>query len=217
MVRYPVLVQTGAGTTRPQARDPFLPRTRWDKRADHPLWTRAAMSAVATATDLDSIVPRDIAAWCPAYAQNPPAQRRAFWVGMMSALARYESTLNPRAVGGGASWYGLLQISPATARGYGCRATSGEALLDPLANLSCAARIMGVTVARDRAVALFDGRWRGVAADWGPMSHPAKIAEMAEWTRAQSYCQPTQTLRPVARPVRNATISTMGDGSRAAD
>ena len=88
-------------TLRPQARLAFLPRARWDHRDEGALWTRAAMSAVARGeAPLVRIVPRDIEDWCPAYPDNPPALRRAFWVGMMSALAKHESTWNPRAVGG---------------------------------------------------------------------------------------------------------------------
>jgi len=199
MIRYPVTVIQGAPSVRPQARPNFVPRTRWGKGAQANAWARATMSAVA-AQGLDSVVPRDIETWCPAYAENSPTLRRAFWVGMMSALSKHESTYNPRAVGGGGLWFGLLQIYPQTARRFGCRATTGEALKNPVANLSCAARIMGRTIKRDRAVAIKDGRWRGVAADWGPMTKPAKIAEMSAWTRKQSYCVLPTAQRPVARP-----------------
>lgn len=119
---------------------------------------------------------------------------------MMSALSKHESTYNTRAVGGGDLWYGLLQIYPDTARRYGCRARKGEALNNPVENLSCAARIMAVKVERDQAVAVCDTRWRGVAADWGPMTKPKKIAEMSAWTSHQTYCQPLENTRPVARP-----------------
>lgn len=199
---------------RPVARDPFLPEARWDHLRRGPLWTRAAMAALeANAPRLTSVVPRDIATWCPAYPQNPPELRRAFWAGMMSALAHYESTHRPQAVGGRDQWFGLMQIYPPTARGYGCRARSGTALTDPEDNLSCAARIMNRTVPRDRAVALHDGRWRGVAADWGPMTNRTKREAMAEWTRSQTYCRPNpaplRAIRPLERPVAlTATIST---------
>ncbi|SEP94668.1 Transglycosylase SLT domain-containing protein [Loktanella sp. DSM 29012] len=232
MIRYPVNVIAGAPPLRPAIRPNFIPDTRWGSTNTARMWTRATMAAVAT-HGLDTQVPRDIAAWCPAYAQNSPTLRRAFWVGMMSALTKYESTHNPNAVGGGGLWYGLLQILPATARGYGCRATTGAALKDPIANLACAARIMGHTVARDRAVAVQDGRWRGVAADWGPMSNRAKIAEMSAWTRKQDYCvvqtRPRPMLRPESRVVENAgaprpvlrdlspTISTMDTVTSAPD
>ena len=207
MIRYPVDIQTSPASVRPTARDPFLPRTRWDFKAGGQLWTRTAMTAVGAFGDgLQTIVPKDIDRWCPAYVENSDARRRAFWVGMMSALSKHESTYNPRAVGGGDLWYGLLQIYPDTARRYGCRARTGEALKNPVDNLSCAARIMAVTVARDQAVAVRDTRWRGVAADWGPMTKPKKIAEMSNWTRAQTYCKPLNSVRPTARP--NARLST---------
>ena len=199
IVRYPVTVIAGPPPLRPVLRPNFIPDTRWGDTNRARLWTRAAMAAVANHR-LDEVVPRDIETWCPAYAQNSPTLRRAFWVGMMSALTKHESTHRPAAVGGGGRWFGLLQIGPATARGYGCRATTGQALLDPVLNLACAARIMGRTVARDRAVALRDGRWRGVAADWGPMTKPSKIAEMSAWTRRQDYCEVPERPRPQVRP-----------------
>jgi hypothetical protein len=218
MIRYPVQVTMGPPSLRPQARPNFVPRTRWGKGPQAKTWARATMAAVA-AQGLDSVVPRDIDAWCPAYAENSPTLRRAFWVGMMSALSKHESTYKPKAVGGGGLWFGLLQILPATARGYGCRATTGAGLQNPVDNLSCAARIMGRTVRRDRAVALHDGRWRGVAADWGAMSNRGKIAEMSAWTRKQDYCVVVQRPRPVLRPatlmagVDAVRVSTMGGGS----
>ena len=223
MIRYPVQVIAGAPPVRPQVRPNFVPQTRWGKGTQARLWTRAAMSAVAT-HGLDSVVPRDIESWCPGYAENSPTLRRAFWVGMMSALSKHESTMNPKAVGGGGLWWGLLQILPATARGYGCRATTGPALQNGADNLACAARIMAVTVRRDRAVALNDGRWRGVAADWGPMSNRSKIAEMSSWTRKQDYCVAQTRARPRARPSDlvlagqvDARVSTMGAGSSGSD
>ena len=214
MIRYPVTIETRAPDVRPVARSAFHPTTRWEHKPGNRMWTRAAMSALAAQENgLDSIIPRDIESWCPAYEQNSPELRRAFWVGMMSALAKHESTYNPRAVGGGNLWFGLLQIYPPTARGYGCRATTGEALKNPADNLSCAARIMAVTVERDQAIAVHNGRWRGVAADWGPMTNRSKIRDMANWTRQQTYCTQIDSVRPQARPDPNlwaARISTRG-------
>lgn len=215
MVRYPVEVQHATATTlRPAARDDYLPQARWDFKNGSEIWTRAAMVAVgAQGAGLTDVIPRDITTWCPAYAENSETMREAFWVGMMSSLSKYESTYNPKAVGGNGRWFGLLQIYPDTARRYGCRATTGDALKNPADNLACAARIMAVTVTRDRAVALHDGRWRGVAADWGPMTNAGKIAEMASWTSKQDYCQPqAASLRPQARPttpVWDVSVSTM--------
>lgn len=164
-----------------------LPVMRWDHRPEAHQWTRTAMTAALEGhgRPLVDMVPNDIAAWCPAYAGNTDVERSAFWVGLLSAMAKHESTWNPMAVGGGGQWFGLVQISPATARGYGCSATSGDALKNGSANLSCAVRIMASSVPRDGVVA---ANMRGVAADWGPFHSTSKRADMAAWTAAQSYC-----------------------------
>jgi len=196
-----LLLAAGAGEVplRPVARPAPPPPMAWDHVPGAQAWTRAAMAALrAHGAPLVAMVPRDIGAWCPAYPGADPVTRRAFWVGLLSALAEHESTWRPGAVGGGGRWHGLLQILPATARGYGCRARSGAALRDGPANLSCALRIMAVTVPRDGVIA--EGG-RGVAADWGPMLSRAKRARMAAYTRQQDYCQPRGSLRPKARPV----------------
>mgnify|MGYP000651611382 CR=1 FL=1 len=216
MLRYPVVISQNP-SLRPIARINYIPDARWDFRNGSASWTRAALAALRShGSRLEETVPRDIDNWCPGYTNNPPHLRRAFWVGMMSALAKHESTYRPNAVGGGNLWFGLLQIYPDTARRYGCRATTGEELKDPEDNLSCAIRIMNVTVPRDNAIAVRDSRWRGVAADWGPMTRPSKIAEMAAWTRRQEYCLPSDrqpsNMRPQMRPVVQATLSTMNDG-----
>jgi hypothetical protein len=162
---------------------------RWDHVPASETWEARAYEALEThAAVLPTLVPEDIDRWCPAYEENDTEGRAHFWVGLMSTLARHESTWNQSAVGGGGRWFGLVQISPATARSYGCAATSGQALLDGAANVSCALRIWARTVARDNTVA--EGA-RGVAADWGPMhpSQSSKREDMRAWISQQSYCQ----------------------------
>lgn len=163
------------------------PVMRWDHRPEATNWTSMAFTALEThASVLPTLVPDDIEQWCPAYPDAPLENREAFWTGLMSALARHESTWNPEAVGGGGRWFGLVQISPATARHYGCQATSGQALLSGSANISCAMRIWATTVPRDGVVAAGRG---GVAADWGPFVQAAKREEMRAWISSQPYCQ----------------------------
>ncbi len=165
------------------------------------LWTRVALSAVEThGAPLLEVVPRDIADWCPAYPGNDAGQRAAFWVGLLSTLSRYESTWNPRAVGGGGKWYGLLQIYPPTAEFRSCRVQSGEGLKQATANLNCAVRIMSATVPRDQAISVKDARWKGVAADWGPIRNDWMRRDMQRYTRRQVYCRPLAQVRPQARP-----------------
>lgn len=164
-----------------------LPPMRWSGRPEAKSWTETAMKAMTThGAALPATTPRDIDTWCPAYPENSEAEKRMFWTGLLSTLAKHESTYNPRAVGGGGLWFGLVQIAPPTARGYGCAAKSGAALKDGNANLSCAIRILAHTVPRDQVVS--EG-WRGVAADWGPFHSARKREDMIAWTRAQPYCQ----------------------------
>lgn len=163
-----------------------LPNMRWDHRPEAEDWTRASLRALSShASGLTDIVPADIETYCPGYAEASEAERKAFWAGLLSALAKHESTWNPEAVGGDGRWFGLVQISPGTARGYGCQAQSGEALKDGEKNLSCALRIAAVTVPRDGVVSRGG---RGFAADWGPFHSERKRNDIINWTRSQSYC-----------------------------
>ena len=165
----------------------YAPPMRWDHHPQSRDWTQTAFAALEShGAALPSLTPADIEAWCPAYPEASETERKAFWAGLISTLAKHESTWNPRAVGGGGRWFGLVQIAPATARGYGCAARSGEALKDGEANLSCAIRIMASTVPRDGVVS---AGMRGVAADWGPFHSSRKREDMRAWMRAQPYCR----------------------------
>jgi hypothetical protein len=182
-----------AGCTSTEARNEAsdVPVARWDFRPEGKQWTEASIAALTSyGRPLIDVVPQDIETWCPGYETASEQERSAFWVGMLSALAKHESTWRPEAAGGGGKWFGLLQISPATARGYGCRAQTAEALKDGAANLSCAIRIMSVTVPRDQVLA---ANGRGVAADWGPFHQASKREEMRNWVRSQPYCAPGRT------------------------
>lgn len=183
---------------KPPIREGQIPHTSWAHLGGTDLWTRSALSALKSHGDpLVSMIPADIADWCPAYPNASEARRRAFWVGFLSTLAKHESTYRPTVVGGSGRWYGLLQILPATARGYGCRARSGAALKHGPSNLSCGVRIMATTVLRDGVVSR---RGRGVAADWGPLVSSRKRSDMQAWTKQQTYCTPLSAVRPQLRP-----------------
>ncbi len=174
----------------PEPNEPVAPPVmRWDQQPGSQVWTEAALRTLREGhgTPLVQMTPKDIAAICHAYASNGTDERAAFWVGLLSALSKHESTYNPRAVGGGGLYYGLLQILPSTARAYNCQAKTGEALRDGANNLSCAIRILARTVPRDGVVGA-SGRG-GLAADWGPMTRSEKRADILRWVGQQSYCQ----------------------------
>jgi hypothetical protein len=172
---------------------------RWDHRPESDDWTVTALKSLRThGAVLPTVVPQDIDTWCPGYVTASQEDREAFWVGLISALAKHESTWNPVAVGGGGLWFGLVQIAPGTAKGYGCKARSGAALKDGSDNVSCAIRIMAHTVPRDGVVSQ---GMRGVAADWGPFHSSQKRNDMIAWTRAQPFCQPQTSMAGLKNPL----------------
>ena len=198
----PIMQASVRPTARPaQAK---LPALRWDHVKGAPAWTRAAMRALGThGAPLLSVVPDDIAQWCPAYPQAEPWARKAFWAGLLSTLAKHESTYRPNVVGGGGKWVGLVQILPATARGYGCKARTREALKDGAANMSCAVRIMAETVPRDGVVS---AGMKGVAADWGPFHSRSKREDMRRWLATRPFCKAPVDLASLAPVPRQGVI-----------
>lgn len=167
----------------------FRPSMRWDHRDEAPEWTANTLLAVAAEDRrLADQIPADIGTWCPRYTKAGLAERRSFWVGILSALAKHESTWNPQASGGGGKWIGLTQIAPSTARLYKCEARTTSALKDGTANLECAVEIMADKVDKDGLVA-GDRGTRGLGRDWAPFRTATKRAEMAAWLKEQPYCK----------------------------
>ena len=160
--------------------------TRWEHRPESDVWNAAMMQALLSdGRAMLEQTPDDAETWCPGFEGATPRQRAAFYVAFFSGLARFESTWNPRASGGGGRYRGLLQISPRTAQYHDCFLPE-DGLFNGAANLACAVRIATAAVTRDGVIA--QGR-RGIAADWPPMRDPAKRNEVADFTRALPQCQ----------------------------
>lgn len=177
-------------TGSPEPMSFVAPPMQWDHHPEGAEWTESTLVAVSTKDqELSERVPSDIETWCPGYSDATVDERRAFWTGLLSAVAKYESTWNEKASGGGGRWIGLMQISPRSAANYGCEATSVGALKDGEANLECAVEIMSTQVAKDGMVA--GGGNRGIGRDWAPLRSSEKRSAMAAWTRAQPYCKAT--------------------------
>ncbi|MCA0043113.1 transglycosylase SLT domain-containing protein [Celeribacter litoreus] len=172
-----------------------MPDLRWEDTAKGDLWTRASMNAISShGQKLIKTVPQDISNWCPGYKSQDAHGRASFWAGLLSTLSYHESTWRETAVGGGGAWFGLTQIAPSTARWRQCRAQTGAELKNGVANLSCAVRIMNVTVPRDQVVSR---GMKGVAADWGPFHSSKKREDMRRWLSAQPFCRPVLKSSPV--------------------
>lgn len=182
------LLWSGAATANEVKKASDLPAMRWDHAAKAAEWTAEALAQVAEHdAELTHMIPKDIEVYCPGYAKASAEDRRAFWVSVLSATAKYESGFNAKAVGLHGRYVGLMQITLATARHSGCDATTTATLKDGKANLSCAIDIVAPRVAADGMVA-GDGN-KGIARDWGPWAKARTRATIAKWTRAQDYCQ----------------------------
>ncbi|MBL9046041.1 MAG: lytic transglycosylase, partial [Tabrizicola sp.] len=74
------------------------PPMQWDAHPEAEEWTDSTLVALSTKDPiLSEKIPADIETWCPGYADAPIEARRAFWAGLMSSVAKYESTWNPQA------------------------------------------------------------------------------------------------------------------------
>lgn len=178
-----LLALAGCGAERVVASADEVPKLLWAHHPEAEDWTEATLAALrGHGAVLPATEPANIDAWCPAYEDAAVEEREAFWAGLLSALAHHESTHRPDAVGGGGRWFGLVQIAPATADGHGCRATSGDALKDGEANLSCAVRILAAKAEEDLPV-------RRIAADWGPFHSSDKREAMRAWVSEQPFCR----------------------------
>ena len=117
------------------------PAADWDWRPDAREWTEMAhVALVDLGSGLLTTTPRDIADYCPSYQRLNDESRRAFWVYLLSRLARIESNPDPGmnftqsfngSQGNPVISRGLLQISKESANGYGCRIVDADELHDP--------------------------------------------------------------------------------------
>ncbi|WP_041544544.1 MULTISPECIES: lytic transglycosylase domain-containing protein [Chelativorans] len=172
---------------------------RWDGVAGADGYTRLALDAVRrNGSALVSNVPEDVSRYCPGYEKANADDRASFWVGLLSALAKWESNFKPAvtftepdiydASGNNVISRGLLQLSFESANAYGCGLRTADDLHDPGTNLTCGVKILSRLVTRSGVIAS-DGRpWRGAAAYWSPFRDQAKRADIQSWTSRQSYC-----------------------------
>ncbi len=157
---------------------------RWDHHPEALGWTAAVQGALYEefGQALLTLRPADIDAFCPGWDRADRAGRAAFWVAVLSEIARIESGLAPTARGANGRYRGLLQISPATARAHGCAV---DALYEGESNLACGVRLAARAVVRDGVLA--EGR-RGLAAEWPPLANPGRRAALADYTRTLPMC-----------------------------
>lgn len=177
-------------------------------------WTAHTANAVDEfGSGLIESSPTDIAGFCPNYETLNDDAKRAFWVSLISAMARPESNFNPDVSfneydnckypgckddfttrdGRKVVSRGLLQLSQESANGYqrfGCSIAieDEEALHDPETNLRCGVVILSRWVSRDGLIAKDTTPYRGGARYWSVLRRPAKISGIQGFTANTSYC-----------------------------
>jgi hypothetical protein len=159
--------------------------------------------AAVRETSLVRYLPDDIDRFCPTYALASSNDRVEFWVGLLSAMAKFESDLNPATVftekikdktGADVVSRGLLQISfeSANQRRYACDIEHEESLHDPATNIGCAVRILSTWVGQDGVVAYGDSRRKnmGGARYWSVLRRSrSSLPKIGDITRELRVCQ----------------------------
>ncbi|UFM65256.1 transglycosylase SLT domain-containing protein [Paracoccus sp. MA] len=173
----------------------------WDGRTEGAQWTAFTRQALATeGKALLAIEPTDVDAYCPAYAKLSGEEREAFWLGLLSAMARFESGFRPATSyeesfndsnGNPVISRGLLQLSHESANGYRCGIEDAERLHDPRTNLTCGVRIMNRLVSRDSTIGTqVNRRWRGGAAYWSVLrTTSGSNSKIRAYTTGLAICQ----------------------------
>ncbi len=178
------------------------PQFDWDgKHGDSELWNEFSYKAMADlGSDLLENEPADIKTFCPAYENLNKEGQVMFWISLVAAMTRYESSFNP------ATSYqenfkdqngeyivsrGLLQLSIESGRGYGCPLESALSLHDPETNLRCGIRILNRWVGRDGLITgkSSSGSWRGGARYWAVLRKTSTLQGIIEKTKNNSLCQ----------------------------
>ncbi len=174
----------------------------WDAKPDGASWTALTLKAISDlGGDLLTTNVSDVADFCPGYpSMTSEADKTAFWVGLVSAMARLESGHDPSVSyqenfkTSDGRWVisrGLLQLSQESANAYsGCTVpVTNEALLhDAEVNLRCGVIILSRWVGMDGQIADTQAPWRGGARYWSVLRAPAKIAAIKAYTRSMGVC-----------------------------
>ena len=194
--------------------EPISIEVDWATVADGAAWTEFTANAIDEfGGGLISSSPSDIEGFCPSYATLNDEVKRAFWVSLVSAMARPESNFDPDVSfneydnckypgckddfttrdGRKVVSRGLLQISQESANGYkrfGCEIAieAEETLHDPETNLRCGVVILSRWVSADGQIAKETSPYRGGARYWSVLRRPGKIAGIQNFTANTSYC-----------------------------
>jgi uncharacterized protein YraI len=172
----------------------------WDgKHADTNQWNQYTADAIAKyGTAMRTKTPSDVASFCPNYGNLDEAGKTQFWIGLIAAMAKYESNYNPNTKytenfddsnGNSVISRGLLQLSYESAKAYGCDVSSSTALHDPKVNLTCTVRIINKWLASDGVISAQTSGWRGAARYWSVLRKSSTLGPIRTATKNLSVCK----------------------------
>jgi len=193
---------------------PLVIEVDWASVPEGAAWTDFTANAIdELGSGLIASSPSDVSSFCPNYEILDDETKRAFWVSLISAMARPESNFNPAVSfneydnckypgckddfttqdGRKVVSRGLLQMSQESANGYkrfGCEIAieDEETLHDPATNLRCGVVILARWVSADGQIAKETSPYRGGARYWSVLRRPGKIAGIQNFTANTSYC-----------------------------
>ena len=174
----------------------------WSEHNVDGSWTRATETAVSQ-SGLTRAVPSDIKEFCPRYQQLSTKERRKFWVGLLSAMAKPESGFRPEisyqerfkdGKGKRVISRGLLQISieSANQKRYDCDIPHAGLLHDPIVNLSCGVKILAKWVKEDGVIAskVKSGTHKGGRRYWSTLrQQTGHLETIRNFTRDLPICR----------------------------
>lgn len=190
---------TGTGTSTSTSTDEVI-RARWETKArDGVAWSKHVFDVLPTlAPNLLNKVPSDIRDFCPAYPSLSAADRKNFWVYLVSSMAELESNHNPDSTYTEAFYdnagrrvvsRGLLQISIESGNAYGCAFKTESELHDPLRNLDCGLRIMNKWIGADGMIKGLSGtKYLGASRYWSVLRRDPNLGKIEGWNKALRMC-----------------------------
>jgi hypothetical protein len=172
----------------------------WDgKHADTDEWNQFTADAIAKfGSAMRSKTPSDVTSFCPNYGNLDEAGKTQFWIGLIAAMAKFESNYNPStrytegfddSNGNAVVSRGLLQLSYESAKAYGCDVSSSSALHDPKVNLTCTVRIINKWLASDGVISAQTSGWRGAARYWSVLRKSSTLGPIRAATKNLSVCK----------------------------
>lgn len=166
-------VDIPAPTESPKQEVPVTPvKTMWPK-------DEYRVAALAAASPLVSVVPKDVKNFCPNYEALSQADRKAFYAELMAAMVKFESNFKNEEkytenfkdnTGHFVVSRGLFQISLESSQAYKCGFKKAEDIHEPLANIACAGNILGRWIPQDGYIgSQVGGKWMGGARYWSTL------------------------------------------------